>query len=341
MNLQLISNFRTELMGFAMLIVVWFHLPISTHITFIDFLKGNGCIGVDIFLLLSGFGLAYSTKNKFHLSTYLIKRAVRIFPVYTLIIFGVSLIKADLDITNLFYKITTIGWWINGTAYDWFIPNLLLLYLLFPLFFLLTRSQRYGIVIGCIIIVLMYIFTCSMPYNSNFQSYCRYPIFFLGAILGRLSFSFSKVNLEKVHIGLIIASVIGVGLSIWAESFYYQPDHDPSIRSEIVMTGWKFFPYFWIAPGVCMMMGYVFYKLKTFNSILKWIGSMSLEIYLIHGQFILLTRYISDTYGLNKQIVGFIFISLSFLVAYMVHLLNLRMMAGLNNVFLKNKREKL
>ena len=63
--------------------------------------------------------------------------------------------------------------------------------------------------------------------------------------------------------------------------------------------------------------------------------------YLIHGQFILLTRYISDTYGLNKQIVGFIFISLSFLVAYMVHLLNLRMMAGLNNVFLKNKREKL
>ena len=70
MNLSSISSRRTELMGFAMLIVVWYHLPITTHILAIDFLRGNGCIGVDIFLLLSGFGLAYSTKNGLRLSDY-------------------------------------------------------------------------------------------------------------------------------------------------------------------------------------------------------------------------------------------------------------------------------
>lgn len=93
MNLSLISKFRTELMGFAMLLVVWHHLPMNINLSAYDFLKSNAGFGVDIFLLLSGIGLYFSTSKGLNIKEYAIKRAIRIFPVYALIIIILSFIN--------------------------------------------------------------------------------------------------------------------------------------------------------------------------------------------------------------------------------------------------------
>lgn len=93
MNLSLISKFRTELMGFAMLLVVWHHLPMNINFSIYDFLKSNGGFGVDIFLLLSGMGLYFSTHKGLNLKEYAIKRAIRIFPIYALVIITLSIVN--------------------------------------------------------------------------------------------------------------------------------------------------------------------------------------------------------------------------------------------------------
>lgn len=93
MNLSFISKFRTELMGIAMLLVVWHHLPMNINFSVYDFLKTNGGFGVDIFLLLSGMGLYFSTSKGLEMKKYAIKRAIRIFPIYSLIIVVLSIIK--------------------------------------------------------------------------------------------------------------------------------------------------------------------------------------------------------------------------------------------------------
>ena len=76
MNLNLISRYRQELMGLAMLMVVFHHLAIHGMNDAIDFLHLNGGFVVDVFLLLSGMGLYYSTRNGMALGRYFLKRLI-------------------------------------------------------------------------------------------------------------------------------------------------------------------------------------------------------------------------------------------------------------------------
>lgn len=86
-----------------------------------------------------------------------------------------------------------------------------------------------------------------------------------------------------------------------------------------------------------MLTSYIlsFTKIEIINKSLKLIGGMSLEVYLLHGQFISLTRYVTDTYGLSKPLVGVVLVTFSFVVAYWIHLLNIKIMDALKSKLLK------
>lgn len=148
MNLRFLSKYRAQLMGVAMLLVVFHHLPFDINNGIYHYLKQNAGFGVDMFLLLSGIGLYFSiSKENVSLKDYYKHRAIRIFPIYALVILGVSIIKGNYDVCAYLLKVTTIGWWINGTCYDWFIPTIVLLYAVFPLFYhiVLKRNGMIGI----------------------------------------------------------------------------------------------------------------------------------------------------------------------------------------------------
>lgn len=135
MNLKNLSTYRSELMGAAMLMVVFHHLPMGINNPVHNFLHANAGFGVDIFLLLSGIGLYFSmSKNSATTAGYYLQRAIRIFPIYALVILAVSLIKGNWSVDNYLLKVSTIGWWTSGVCYDWFIPTIVMLYAVFPLF---------------------------------------------------------------------------------------------------------------------------------------------------------------------------------------------------------------
>lgn len=335
MNLSFISKFRTELMGIAMLLVVWHHLPMNINFSVYDFLKTNGGFGVDIFLLLSGMGLYFSTSKGLDMKKYAIKRAIRIFPIYSLIIVVLSIIKGGgYDITNIILKITTIGWWTGHGAYDWFIPNLVLLYILYPFYYLCLKPHKYGFYLGIIIVIGLYLYIFSLPYGSSFQSLYRYPVFFLGAVVGKLLKE--NVKEKKIDYFFLLLFCIGCGLSIYAYHKYNEPNLDPSIMPVIKLNGWLFIPYIFLVTGFCLIIAYIlsFKQISCINKPLKLIGSMSLEVYLLHGQFIVLTRYITNTYNLSKPLIGVILVLFSFVVAYWIHLLNIKIMDTLKSKLL-------
>lgn len=318
-----------------MLLVVWHHLPMNINLSIYEFLKLNGGFGVDIFLLLSGIGLYFSTSKGLDVKKYAIKRAIRIFPIYALIIIIDNIIhEGGGNITNIILKISTIGWWIGHGTYDWFIPNLVLLYILYPFYYFCLKPHKYGLYLGIIIVIGLYLCILNLPYGLDFQALYRYPVFFLGAIVGKLLKE--NVKERKIDYFFLLLFCIGCGLSIYAYHKYNQPNLGSSIMPIIKFNGWLFIPYILLVTGFCLIITYIlsFKQMNYINKLLRWIGSMSLEVYLLHVQFINLTRYITNTYNLSKPLIGIILVLFSFVVAYWVHLLNIKIMDALKNKLL-------
>lgn len=188
LSLNLLSQYRQELMGLAMLMVVFHHLAIPYMGSAVDFVHRNGGFGVDIFLLLSGMGLYYSARRGVNLRVFYYKRFVRIFPLYFVIV-GVFQIIYGHTFMDFILKATTIGYWIEGIMYDWFIPNIIALYILFPVFHFAIFNRKHGNLIGIAIVAAMYVGISCLPYGSNFQAWLRWPVFFLGALTGKWIFA--------------------------------------------------------------------------------------------------------------------------------------------------------
>jgi len=280
-------------------------------------------------------GLYFSTSKGINIKEYTIKRIIRIFPIYALIIVSLSIINRESDIIKIILKVSTIGWWTGHGAYEWFIPNLVLLYIIYPFYYSFLKQQKYGFYWGVIITIALYLYIFCLPYGSHFQSLYRYPVFLLGAIIGKLLKE--KQKEKKIVTLFIILLIIGCALSVYAFYKYNEPYLDPFCIPAIKLNGWLFIPYIFIVTGFCLITAYLlsYKKMGNINKLLRLIGSMSLEVYLLHGQFITLTRYISNTYGLSKPLIGIILVFFSFFVAYWIHLLNIKITDVLKNKLLK------
>ena len=76
LNMDNLTKYRIELMGFAMLWIMVFHscVYIPDFLLPLRFYKEVGYVGVDIFFLLSGIGLVFSITNNKSVVTFYKKR---------------------------------------------------------------------------------------------------------------------------------------------------------------------------------------------------------------------------------------------------------------------------
>ena len=77
-----LSRYRGELMGFAMLAVLFFHVGGNHNETFFYCLSRCGNVGVDMFLFLSGVGLWFAWAKKPSLALFFKRRYVRVYPAW-------------------------------------------------------------------------------------------------------------------------------------------------------------------------------------------------------------------------------------------------------------------
>ena len=93
MTYSLLSKYRSELMGVAMLWVMFFHaFDLNMGHPLLEWFRAAGFGGVDIFILLSSMGLAMSlSRREQDYSSFMARRAGRILPAYYIVMLPYTL----------------------------------------------------------------------------------------------------------------------------------------------------------------------------------------------------------------------------------------------------------
>jgi len=265
-----ISTYRSELMGCSIIWVMMLHFTFN-QIHPLGFIAQYGYAGVDIFMMVSGFGLYFSLEKDHHIEKFYKKRLLRIFPTYYIIgVLGSSLLFHDTIFEYLF-RYSTIGFWTNNIYSDWYIPSLVFLYILSP-FIKLFFDKRYFIILTVFVIgILGLAYWVADKENlldrMHFFFLYRIPAFIFGMLCAYwLQNGISK----KFYLYILMA-----GIPVF---IYLFPQHHQ-------FYNFKYLSVFFLLPLFTIIFIVVQKYIRFINPIFHSVGKASLEIYLIQDLF--------------------------------------------------------
>lgn len=257
-------------MGWSILWIMMLHFTFN-QIKPLGFISQYGFAGVDIFLFVSGFGLFYSLDKDNNLARYYRKRLLRIFPTYYIIGFITNLLLTHDDILTFLFRYSTIGFWIGREYAEWFIPSIILLYLLAP-FIKKIIDKRWFILIS---IIIASIFFIAFYYTDKEYILDRLHFFLLyrvpAFILGMICAYWLKNNANN---NFFLYILIG-GIPFF---IYFYPFHHH-------IYNYKYYSLAFLLPVFLTAFILISKYAKWLSPILKKMGNASLEIYLIQGIF--------------------------------------------------------
>ena len=262
---EYISKYRNDLMAFAIISIMIGHLRHWGLMDFGDFafLASLGSVGVEIFLFVSGFGLFCGFTHNNSLLRYFKRRFLRIIPTYIVI-----MVSIDVITRNFSYIINPRIWYMHFLS-NWFIPFILIMYVVFPILYILQKRWIYlPFIISCILTVVLTIFL-QINGEGDIQDVPmlmaqRIPIFVLGMLIAdnRVKFNFKHVKL------IVLIILISLYVIVW-------------------LFGVEYLKYILFLPFSFFLVLYITNILDKYfrdNSSIRHniISSHTLEIYLIH-----------------------------------------------------------
>ena len=267
---------RAYLMGIAMIGVVLFHIaqhqeytnPVSRMLLYVF---GNGYLGVDIFFLLSAYGLCYSYNNN-SLKRFYWNRFIRIIPAYPLALI-IGYVEAGTHWKQACYEfvqqITGIAIF-NGTLdILWYMEALIILYVFFPIFYKLCQ-RIHSLGIGAILIICVIVHV-SLIYISDYWlqiTVNRVP----AMIVGVLTYIYDRENNKQALILLYGSLALMSIMPLLSGMFLYLPA---------------------VLLLIVQVKRYIFKKALTF------VGKHSLEIFIGHHFAFWIFNYSSWGYYVN------------------------------------------
>lgn len=282
LDYPLLTSCRGELMGLALLWIMFFHaffLPVGP---LLSGFKNRGYLGVDVFLLLSALGIALSlSKGKPDLGRYFRRRFVRILPTYWLVVglYGAFLrFTGQISFQTILWTLSTLFFWVNGPNYfNWYVPALMAFYALAPLLlFLLRRCPWREAMIAALSLLSVWLsFEADWAGRGDLTDFIfRIPVFLIGLYLGLRLHENRSLTLP--------------GLLCWASGLLLIP----------ILLPWEQKRYLYISPCfhfalicviLCLSLSWLLERLNRENllrRLLRLLGESSLEIYLLNVIFV-------------------------------------------------------
>lgn len=269
-QLKDLSTYRSELMAWSIMWIMMLHFTF-TQITPLGFIAQYGYAGVDIFMLVSGLGIYYSLEKDSILLHFYKKRILRIFPTYYLIGILDCLIITHDNLPTFIFRYTTLGFWIGKEFSDWFIPSIIMLYLLSPIIkYFVDNKQFKTIILFIIAILFLSNYFTDKEYlldRAHFFFLYRIPSFIFGMICAH----WIKNNTSNRFYTYILI----LCLPLFA---YFYPFHHQ-------IYNYKYFSLLFLLPFFTLSFILLSKIMSFLSPILKQIGKASLEIYMIQGLF--------------------------------------------------------
>ncbi|MCI9027196.1 MAG: acyltransferase [Lawsonibacter sp.] len=193
MSYNVLSKYRTELMGAAILWVMLFHaFDLDLGFYLLNWGRAAGFGGVDVFILLSSMGLTMSlSRREQDYSAFMARRAGRILPAYYLVMLPYTLfgiLYRGNPWSSLVWNSSLLYYWLRSAgAFNWYVAGSMTFYALTPACFRAMRDSRnrellaaagvlLGLSLGRLFMWEEYWYVMDLVF--------RIPIFFLGILMG-------------------------------------------------------------------------------------------------------------------------------------------------------------
>lgn len=214
-SLGALSRHRALLYGFAAAWILLFHmhfqLPNHPALIPLQWFKASGNAGVEMFLLLSGFGLYGSMSRDGSVLSFYRRRFSRVFlPSFIVVAVYYGLIATSSS--SYVLKLTILPYWL-GMRMFWYPPFILGMYLLYPLIFLLQkRCPKAVAALWILSYALPVVIRAALPGYANHAErvWTRIPAFLLGCVLAPKVEKDEKVSmlwllpLAAAYVGLML-----------------------------------------------------------------------------------------------------------------------------------------
>lgn len=220
-GLQLLSRYRGAVMGFAALWILAFHewcalfTPGTTAADVEYFIKRIGFCGVDIFLFLSGIGLTYAIR-KSSLPQFYYRRIKRI--ILPFLAMGIlRCILEKWSAAQFWGNISGVNFYTKSMySFLWFVPAIVTLYLVFPLFYKLFVKSGKPVLFLLLSLEIWLILSLAVRETMRGDLYGftnRIPIFLIGICIGWMTQN-RKVSFNlTTWVMLMITFILGLYLA--------------------------------------------------------------------------------------------------------------------------------
>lgn len=285
--------------GFAAVAIILHHLAqeLAGNAGAIGFFNELGVLFVGIFFFFSGYGLytSLSTKENY-LKGFLKKRFVTILiPFYLCII--VFTVAAAISGTqfNPIQLLCVLSGWSLINANMWYIVEIVILYIAFYVIYKLIKNRTAATVVMTIFVAAMITgsfllahgkdMSCSFWFQGEWW-YNSTLLFVIGIIFSKHSDLIRRIA-RKGYAILLPVSAILVAVFAWLTNYalshysYWSeiPGGDPAYMDKLCCLSVQLpFVIFFVCFVLLVMM-----KVRFGNPVLKFLGSISLELYLIHN----------------------------------------------------------
>lgn len=305
MQIDAVLKKRDVIYGICAIWIVLFHVYRRISMPYIPVLTnilGLGNMGVDVFMFISGVCLSLSANRSNYNETgwkvYFQKRLSRVLIPYLLIAIPYytwhSLVeyKGVDKFVKIIKDVTSYSFWTKGTQTTWFVFAILVFYLLFPIIYNISKNGKPGVQIIMILIMCGFaVLTAYVPGLKNSTiCWARLPVFAIGVIIGcnPKRFRAGSQNQIKwlVGISVLLLLVLGTLISFWEVK---DVDVKPVIR---------FLLYIPTTLALMTVLSYLTKGEQSKKNLMALIGTLSLEIYLVHITLLHPFKY----YGIMKQV---------------------------------------